>query len=305
MGYVIIDLEFNNLNNITKHYPEFYEKYPDLKSLSIQNEIIEIGAIKVDKYMKVQGKLKEYVKPSIIPVLNPEITEITNITEKELNSGISFDEGIKKLKNFIGEDVFCSWAKDDVAQIIINAHHHGFKNLKWIERYLDVQEYTSKILGVKKSLSLKNALKRLNIRIDNRLLHDALNDAEFTVLVFKQLYNHRIVKNYIIENIYDMPAITVKDVNDVNLDISKVKSLCPRCNKKLELDFNYMPYRWRFISVGRCSKCDGSVLNEVVVKKTLHGEVIYSEIGSMIDELEYSDYSYKLDKYFLKKEKAL
>lgn len=305
MGYIIMDLEFNNLNNITKYYPNFYDKYPELKELNIQNEIIEIGAIKVDKYMKVIGRLKAYIKPSIIPVLNPEITEITNITEEDLKRGVSFEEGIKKLKDFAGDDVVCSWAKDDIAQIIINAHYHKFKDLKWIEKYLDVQEYSSKILGMKKSLSLKNALKKLNIRIDSKLLHDALNDAQFTVQVFKRIYNYRIVKGYIIDNIYDMPAITVKELSGVNLDNSKIKSLCPRCNKKLELDFEYMPFRWRFLSVGKCSKCNASVLNEVIIKKTLHGDVIYSEIGTIIDELDYLDYSYKLDKYFLKKEKAL
>lgn len=305
MGYIIMDLEFNNLNNITKYYPNFYDDYPELKELNIQNEIIEIGAIKVDKYMKVMGRLKTYIKPSIIPILNPEITEITNITEDDLKLGVSFEEGIRQLKNFAEDDVVCSWAKDDIAQIIINAHYHKFKDLKWIKKYLDVQEYSSKILGMKKSLSLKNALKRLNIKIDNKLLHDALNDAQFTVQVFKRIYNYRIVKEYIIDDIYDMPAITVKELSGVKLDYSKVKSLCPRCNKNLDLDFEYMPYRWRFLSVGKCSKCNASVLSEIIIKKTLHGDIVYSEIGTIIDNLDYSDYSYKLDKYFLKKEKAL
>ena len=50
--------------------------------------------------MKVEGRLKEYIKPSIIPVLNPEITKITNITEEDLDNGITFHEAIKKLRDF-------------------------------------------------------------------------------------------------------------------------------------------------------------------------------------------------------------
>ena len=50
MGYIIVDLEFNNLKNITKYYEDFFEKNADLKSINLENEIIEIGAIKVDKY---------------------------------------------------------------------------------------------------------------------------------------------------------------------------------------------------------------------------------------------------------------
>lgn len=305
MGYVIIDLEFNNLNNIKKYYPNIFYDYSELNKISVKNEIIEIGAIKVDKYMKVIGRFKAYIKPSIIPILNPEIKNITNITEKDLENGLSFSDAMSKLKDFIGDDIVCSWAKDDIAQIIINAHYHNFEDLKWIRKYLDIQEYASKVLGAKKSLSLKNALKRLNIKIDSRLLHDALNDANFTVLVFKNLYNYRIVKNYIIDDIYDMPAITINNVEELILENEKINSLCPKCNKKIQLDFDYMPNKWRFISVGKCSKCNNAIVNEVIVKKTLHGEYVYSEISSMISEKEYLDYSYKLDKYFLKKERAL
>ena len=72
MGYIIVDLEFNNLKNITKYYEDFFEKNADLKSINLENEIIEIGAIKVDKYMKPLGEMREYIKPTIFPIINPK-----------------------------------------------------------------------------------------------------------------------------------------------------------------------------------------------------------------------------------------
>lgn len=57
MGYIIIDLEFNNLKNITNYQKDFFEKYGEFDSISLENEIIEIGAVKVDKYMKPIKKL--------------------------------------------------------------------------------------------------------------------------------------------------------------------------------------------------------------------------------------------------------
>ena len=33
-------------------------------------------------------------------------------------------------------DIICSWAKDDIAEIIRNANYHGYNDLSWIERYL-------------------------------------------------------------------------------------------------------------------------------------------------------------------------
>ena len=37
MGYVIIDLEFNNIQNITKFYPNIYNEQKDLKELDSYN----------------------------------------------------------------------------------------------------------------------------------------------------------------------------------------------------------------------------------------------------------------------------
>lgn len=50
MGYVIIDLEFNNMRNITKYYPNIYDNNKELKNIKLENEIIEIGAVKLDKF---------------------------------------------------------------------------------------------------------------------------------------------------------------------------------------------------------------------------------------------------------------
>lgn len=78
MGYIIIDLEFNNLKNITNYQKDFFEKYGEFDSISLENEIIEIGAVKVDKYMKPIKEIREYIKPKIFPVINPIVTGKSN-----------------------------------------------------------------------------------------------------------------------------------------------------------------------------------------------------------------------------------
>ena len=41
VAFVIIDLEFNNLSEIHKYYPNIYKDIPNLKELDLVNEIIE------------------------------------------------------------------------------------------------------------------------------------------------------------------------------------------------------------------------------------------------------------------------
>lgn len=297
MAFIIIDLEFNNLEGIDKYYPNIFVEYPSLENLDLDNEIIEIGAIKLDNYMKPLNEFKAYIKPSVIPVLNPKISEITNITEKDLEKGLSFEEGIEKLSQLIDEgDIICSWAKDDIIEIINNAIYYKYDNLYWLKNYLDLQEYSTKILAKKKSLSLKNALEELKVKVDNNKLHDALNDAIYTSEVFKRIYNSRVLKNYVIKDIYNMPAMDVKNLTEYELDREKIDCKCPKCNIDIELEFDFLPMKWRFVALGKCPKCDNKVIDEVIVKKTFSGEEVYKEMATIIDEIEYMNYSYKIKK---------
>ena len=297
MAFIIIDLEFNNLSGITKYYPNIYDEYANLKDIEVENEIIEIGAIKLDNYMKTLGEFKTYIKPTIFPILNPKVSEITNITDTDLQNGVSFKEGINDLRNIIEDgDIICSWAKDDIAQIISNAIYHKYDDLSWINNYLDIQEYSTKILAKKKVLSLKNALEELKIKVDKRNLHDALNDAIYTSFVFKRIYNSRIIRNYIIKDLYNMPVLEVKNLSDFNIDKGCVKECCPKCKIKIDIEIPLKAMSWRFVSLGKCPKCNNRVINEVQVKKTISGKVVYKEISTIINEVEYMNYYYKINK---------
>lgn len=297
MGYIIIDLEFNNLKNITKYYEDFFKNHKDLDNIDIENEIIEIGAVKVDKYMKPVSEIREYIKPTVFPVINPIVNEITKIDMNILDEkGITFEAAINKLKDMFEEgDVLCSWAKDDVVELIINAHHHNYTDLNWLDGYLDIQEYATKILAHKKALGLKNALDELKIKVDNEKLHDALNDAEYTVEVFKRIYNSRIVKNYVVKDIYNMPAIHVSNLQDIKIDEEKLILKCPKCGKKINLKTPINLLNWRFAALGHCPKCKSNVLCEVLVKKTLEGEEVYSEVNTILKEEAYFNYNYKFE----------
>lgn len=297
MAFIIIDLEFNNLEGITKFFPNIFEENNELMDLDLKNEIIEIGAIKLDNYMKAIEDLKIYIKPSVIPILNPKISEITNINEKDLEGGVSFEEGMDKLSTLIEEgDIICSWAKDDIIEIISNASYHNYNNIKWLKNYLDLQEYSMKILGKKKSLSLKNALEEFKIKVDSTKLHDALNDSIYTGEVFKRIYNSRAVKTCIINDIYNMPALIIKNLNEFNLDTNKVKELCPKCLVNLEIEYEIKPIKWRFLSLGSCPRCKNKVITEVVIKKTFSDKEIYKETSIIVDEIEYINYTYKMKK---------
>lgn len=299
MAFIIIDLEFNNLEDIKKYNDDIYEE--NLCVNDIENEIIQIGAIKLDNYMKPIKEIKTFIKPTVIKKLNPKVAEITHITDEDLNSGVDFFEGMDMLKDLVDEgDIICSWAKDDIIHIIKNSTYHGYKELDWLENYLDIQEYSTKILGKKKSLSLKAALEEFKIKVDNNKLHDALNDAIYTYLVFKRIYNFRAVKGYIVKDIFNMPALELKDLNDYEPDKSIIEDKCPKCGLRIELEEELVPIKWRYMSLGMCKKCKNKVLNEIIIKKSISENFVYKEVGTIIDEIDYLKYLDRIRKMKLK-----
>ena len=295
MAFIIVDLEFNNLSGIHKCIPNVYNEYPNLKKLDLVNEIIEIGAVKLDAHMQPCEELKVFIKPSVIPVINPKILDITKIDIRDLENGVHFIEGLNKLRDMVSDgDIICSWAKDDIAEIIRNANHYCYNDLSWINNYLDIQEYVTKILGFRKSLSLKNALKALKIKVNEDSLHDALNDSIYTAHVFKNVYNARAIKRYIIEDVYKMPALEVTSLEGIELNYDKINQICPKCKKKIEIDYPFSVVGWRFICLGTCTKCNSRILDELIVRKCLCGEEIYKEVATVIDEYDYLRYENKL-----------
>lgn len=288
LNYVVMDLEFNNLREITEFYPDFYEKNSELIDIKCPNEIIEIGAIRLDRAMREVGRFKTYVTPNIYKILNPRVSQITGITEEQLKQGVSFADALKNFGEFVGEDsIICSWAKDDIAELIRNADYYNSNSIEWLKGYIDLQEYCTKILVEKKSISLINALNKLRIKVKEEELHDALNDAFYTSEIFKRIYNDRAVKSYIVRDIVHMPSIMIRDLDSFQLEEEKAKLSCPKCGSIVELQYPLKLFKWRFIGIGSCIHCKSKILQKIVVKQSLAGDKVYLNDNRFLNDREY------------------
>ena len=62
------------------------------------------------------------------------------------------------------------------------------------------------------------------------------------------------------------------------------------------MDHPFRLFSWRFVSIGKCPKCNRNVRQEVVLKKTLSGNLVYESTNSLINDTEYIDLDYKFKK---------
>ena len=107
MDYVIFDFEWNNAY--------------DYKSRKGINEIIEIGAVKLDRNLNVTDTFKQLIKPKISRKLSKRFVDLTSITPEEVcEYGIDFKEAFKDFARWSGSGnvLFMSWSNSDLYVLV-------------------------------------------------------------------------------------------------------------------------------------------------------------------------------------------
>jgi DNA polymerase III epsilon subunit-like protein len=99
MSYMVFDLEFNQGYN-------FEDEKIKVMNSKCPFEIIDIGAVKLDKNFNTIATFDELVKPEVYARLNPFIEKLTGISEDSLNTAKPFIEVYRKFLEFIA-DVKC------------------------------------------------------------------------------------------------------------------------------------------------------------------------------------------------------
>lgn len=127
--------------------------------------------------------------------INPFITDLTGITLDQLLLEESFPEVYTSFTEFLNENdsVFCVWGMSDIKELFRNIKYYELDQKLISKMYINLQPYVSKHfnLSKKKLLGLQNAIKLLNIKIDNEF-HDAYHDAEYTSEIFKKIHEPSI-----------------------------------------------------------------------------------------------------------------
>jgi len=190
MDYIVFDLEFN-------------QDFSHVSGQKIHRscfEIIQIGAVKLDQNFNTVETFQRYVKPTIYPVINPFITELTGITTEQLVSEETFPAAYNDFVEFAcgGDTVFCIWGMADLKELYRNIEYHELNKKLLSKKYINLQLYASLHfnLSQKKLMKLKTTAELLSIPLVYPF-HNALYDAHYTAEVFKRIGKESIhVKRY-------------------------------------------------------------------------------------------------------------
>lgn len=180
--YTVLDFEFNQAFD--------FPNDPTQLNPACRFEIIQIGAVRLDKDFNEEERFSTFIRPQIYKRMHPYVSKMTGITEKDFKNAPYFKEAYEIFKNFVGESrIYCVWGNSDIRALYRNLCYHGLISGEAVAEYIDVQQLTARYLkyGKGRNVGLKNAMEILGIETDIPF-HDALGDAVYTARALKSVY---------------------------------------------------------------------------------------------------------------------
>ena len=224
MDYVIFDLEWNGC---------FCQKL----GCNI-NEIIEIGAVKLDNDLKELNRFSMLIRPEISKRISNPVKNLTSITFEELQNGVPFDYAYSKFGKFCKDCILMTWSMSDIDVLIWNIRYHfGSDRIEFMKMYADLQQYCHDVMNVSESnaLGLQNAAEYLDIDTFSIPQHRALDDSLLSAMCLRKIYRKEQLESYIkdvddvfYEKLFFKPYI-ITDIENADIDLSKISFDCEVC----------------------------------------------------------------------------
>ena len=145
-----------------------------------ESEIIEIGAVLVEgTTLRAVGEFQTFVRPIVHPTLTPFCTELTTITQADVDPAPLFPEAAARLAAFGKGALFCSWGAYDRNQLEADARRHGVAPPLG-PRHMNVKEVFARAAGDRRTMGNRRVLQRVGIAptgTHHRGIDDARNIA--------------------------------------------------------------------------------------------------------------------------------
>lgn len=204
MHYIVLDLEWNQAEGRIGHEG------------GLPFEIVEIGAVKLNRRMQIVDRFEEVIRPRIYPHMHFMTTKIIQLDKKDLENGKDFPDVMERFLKWCGRKYrFCIWGTLDITELQRNMCYYGMDELTSKPLpFMDVQKlYSLAYEDGKTRRALEYAVDELNVKKDEPF-HRAINDAYYTARVLEQIHkDHTEVESYLSFDLFMLPRNKKDEVN--------------------------------------------------------------------------------------------
>ena len=214
MKHVVVDLE---MNPVSREFREVRRK--------LNEEVIEIGAVRLDENFQQEAEFQCYVKPEYGPI-KKHITSLTGITQAMVADKKTYAACFQDFVDWVGEEEtkIYSWSMSDIKQLRSECRYKlpDF-DIEWLNaRWVDLQQEFDDRLGLHNSLALKHALGAMDHKFEGTQ-HTALADAINTSAILTLMQDDAKFKETM------KPVLEILQPKD---DLSSsIGDLCPELEK--------------------------------------------------------------------------
>lgn len=263
MNYIIMDLEWNN------SYLKSAEKFI--------NEIIEIGAVKLDSELKTVDTFSSLVRPVVSRKLRSRIKNLTHITNEDVRNGKPFSAVIAEFAEWVGDDaLIMTWGDTDIRTLQTNFKYFlDTKYIEFITKYADLQKFCQCFINMEnvQQAGLSYAAGCLQIDPEKYPHHRALDDSLLSAECFKKVFDADKLSEFIKvcdKEFYarlDFKPYVIKDKNDPLIDKNLFNCYCDICGGKVETKKKWKFMNQSFRGVFFCPNCNREFRVNLRVKK--------------------------------------
>lgn len=283
MNYIVIDLEWNGSWSKKAH--------------GYFNEIIEVGAVKVDQNMNILDEFRAAIKPVVSKKLSSIVTDLTNITAEELEDGTTFANMMRQLSRWIGTDAstVLTWSTTDLLVLMENCRFfYGRQEIPFLKNYMDFQVYAQQRMGVDTSqqLGLARAGELLGIPEDDMSLHRALDDSRLTAAILQKVYDADTFASAILpvnKEFYDritFKTTIIKDLDDPLVKRSELCFDCPECGQNMKRKGTWRFRSRAFCAEFSCRRCEKKYTGRVQYKLKYEGVEVKKKLNEILPKTE-------------------
>lgn len=177
MNKIFIDLEMHPIpRNLTEE-----------REICTQ-EIIEIGAVKLNEQNKEIDSFCEFVRPKYVTKIYAKFRKLTGITTEDIQEASEIEDVLRRFIAWCGEDYeIYSWSDSDIWQFLNETRLKGLDQMEGLSymynHWRDFQQEFCELLHLQKVMNLGRAVSLAGLDFSGRE-HDGLADARTTSLLY-------------------------------------------------------------------------------------------------------------------------
>ena len=241
------------------------------------NEIIEVGAVKLDENLNTVGTFSEIIKPVLSKKLRSRIKNLTNISNDDIKAGKPFSAVISEFEKWVGDDsVVLSWGDTDIRTLLTNVKCFLNKeDISFIRKYADLQRYCQCFINMEnvQQAGLSYAAECLQIDAEKFPHHRALDDSLLSAECFKKTFNKEKLNEFIKECNEDFYArlafhpYVIRKKDDPLIDKNVFNCVCDICGGNVKVIKKWKFSNQSFRGIFYCGKCDREFRVSLRIKK--------------------------------------